>query len=158
MNMKSIATVLVLGTLSPIAFAGPIDHMIEKLDTDGDGKISREEFGASKRSLVKRMDSNDDGVVTQDEVTAHIAEHEEKMRDKMAEMSAMVQAHFAEADANGDGMVTKEEAQNAQFARMDADGDGHVTAEEMFKARPKHGHKGRPDGHHGGKFAPPDEV
>ena len=44
------------------------------------------------------------------------------------------EALFDQADANGDGKVTKEEAEALKAARiagLDADGDGFVTAEEM---------------------------
>ena len=166
MNIKSTPLVLALAglsafsALSPVALAAPIDRVINKLDTDSDGQVSREEFAASDRSMVKRMDSNGDGVVTLDEINARIEEHQAEMARKADKMKSRVQEHFAEADSNGDGIVTKEEAQSAMFARIDADGDGFLTAQEMFEARPKHRHApgAGKDGPRGGRHAPPDEV
>ena len=45
---------------------------------------------------------------------------------------------FEKADANGDGVVSKEEfmaAQEKMFAKLDSDGDGSLTKEEMKEHR-----------------------
>lgn len=54
-----------------------VDQVIEKLDTDGDGALSREEFLSSKRSQKRpgkaekrfeKMDTNDDDILTKEEM------------------------------------------------------------------------------------------
>ena len=49
-----------------------LGHMLKKLDTDGDGRISREEAKAAPR-LAERfdaIDANKDGFITMDEIKA----------------------------------------------------------------------------------------
>jgi hypothetical protein len=64
-----------------------------------------------------------------------------------ADAQARVQARFKRADANGDGGLSREEAQKGMpqvardFARIDADKDGRFTMDEMVAAR-----KARADG------------
>ena len=80
--MKSYLAALLLGTLAigvahaaqttqtpppppPAADAPPRGMMgaraMERLDTDGDGRISRAEFAAASQERFQRMDANGDG-------------------------------------------------------------------------------------------------
>lgn len=52
-------------------------HMMKKMDTDGDGKISKAEADAHHEAKFKKMDANGDGFITKDE--------KEAMREKMKE-------------------------------------------------------------------------
>lgn len=50
----------------------------------------------------------------------------------------MLEQRFDQFDADGDGLVTREElaaARSERFSAMDADGDGAVTAEELVQFR-----------------------
>lgn len=64
-----------------------------------------------------------------------------------ADAQARVQARFKRADANGDGRLSREEAQKGMpqvardFERIDANKDGRVTLDELEAAR-----KARADG------------
>ncbi len=81
-------------------------------------------------------------------IAAHHAGGHDGMREMMtkdmtrAEMQAMVKDHFAAADANKDGAITKEEVKarhearraermDAHFKKMDADGNGSISREEF---------------------------
>ena len=58
-----------------------------------------------------------------------------------AEMKARIQERFRKADTNGDGRISREEAQRSMpelardFDRIDANKDGMVTMEELETAR-----------------------
>ncbi|MDY6943452.1 MAG: EF-hand domain-containing protein [Pseudomonadota bacterium] len=47
-----------------------INQMFERVDTDGDGKISAAEHAANAEDRFKRMDSDEDGYLTREEVDA----------------------------------------------------------------------------------------
>jgi Ca2+-binding EF-hand superfamily protein len=57
--------------------------------------------------------------------------------ERAAQMKAKLQERFAQADANGDGKLTKEEAKDkmprvyAGFENIDADHAGYVTLEQI---------------------------
>ncbi|PCH49277.1 MAG: calcium-binding protein [Cellvibrionales bacterium] len=51
---------------------------MKKMDTDGDQKISQEEFSTFHNARFLKMDADSDGFVTTDEAKAH----REKMREK----------------------------------------------------------------------------
>ncbi len=93
MKITKIIT-LFLGVL---AFAASADHgrghhgkgpkgmgpmhgkMMEKMDTDKDGKISKQEWQAHHESMFTQLDADKDGFVTKEEMKAHhqkmMAEH-----------------------------------------------------------------------------------
>lgn len=102
-------------------------RMMEKVDTNKDGNISRAEHDAMRSTHLAEMDGNGDGFVT-------FGEHKAAMEARMA--ARFTQRH----DENGDGRVSVDEIDahhDGMFERMDADKDGIVTPEEM-----KAGHKG----------------
>lgn len=113
---------------------------IMQMDSDGDGMVSREEFQPPESHrgprMLERSDMDGDGSVTRDEVLAAI---DEAAEERKARMSGQMLLMFEEADSNGDGVLTPEEARDHAFARADADGDGYVTAAEAQQMRDKRG-------------------
>lgn len=113
-----------------------LDQHFAKLDQNGDGFISRDEAATDKR-LAKRfddIDANKDGKLDKNEMQAHRQAQYQAMRERHAQMAARIKA----ADTDGDGALTKAEAQAAKldgivkhFDQMDANKDGKLTPDEM---------------------------
>ena len=110
----------------------------KKVDTNGDGVITKDEALAAANARVEKefatFDTNHDGQITQDEIKAvHDA--------KRAEMEAKFDARFKQADTNGDGQLSKDEAQAGMpflaraFDRLDTNKDGELSLDEIKAGR-----------------------
>ena len=87
----------VLGSVAITSGAVLADHhggegkkgkMMERVDTDGDGQISKAEFMAKHDSKFVEMDSNSDGFLSKDEMKEARQDRKDKMmkyKDKMKE-------------------------------------------------------------------------
>ena len=112
------------------------DAIVKRLDTAGNGYVTKDEFLAAAQDRFARMDVNGDGKLAPDELAMPRGPH----GDKSAKAGgAFAQKHFDRLDANHDGVVTKDEflaAAAAKFAQFDTAGNGKVTAAEI-EAAPK---------------------
>ncbi|MDA0978414.1 MAG: EF-hand domain-containing protein [Proteobacteria bacterium] len=124
----------------------PTGHM----DTNGDGLVSADEFNPPG-IMLDRLDADKDGAITRSELDAHIAAMKAEMAERQADMFERIEANFTASDADGDGMVTQAEAQAAAFARIDTDGDGYLSREEFRSHRPDHPRGHAPSPRHPGK-------
>lgn len=130
-----LTTIVTLGlTIGAGAYAQREDGILS-LDSDGDGRVSRDEFRLPEKrrgaGMLTRADTDGDGIVTRAEVEAATSEQSDQRRDRMLQ-------GFDGMDADGNGVVTPEELTGAAFSRVDGDGDGFVTqaeAESMRDAR-----------------------
>lgn len=124
------------------------EDMFKRWDTNGDGVISRDEANAAGAERVAKMfdqlDTNKDGQLTPDELRqAH--------QDRMAAMKGRFDADFKNADRNGDGGLSKDEAAAMpmiakHFDEIDTNKDGVVSREEIEANHAKMGGRF----HHGG--------
>jgi len=102
-------------------------HILARVDTDKDGKISKAEFDTESTALFKRLDKNSDGKIAADEVPAHHwGDHGPQ---------------FGMMDADHDGKITKAEftaAEDKMFDRLDTNHDGVISQDEMAAAHHRH--------------------
>lgn len=107
------------------------EKMMEHLDTNKDGKISREEFEAGRPDgKFADFDKDGDGALSKEEYQAMFMARAQKMADRT----------FDRLDANKDGKIDASERQahqDAMFKRLDKNGDGVITADELRAGPPK---------------------
>jgi Ca2+-binding EF-hand superfamily protein len=111
----------------------PHGQWFNRLDTNNDGAISKDEATAAAQVRIQKMfdrvDANHDGLITQDEMRA-------AAQARRAEMKAKAAARFKAADQNGDGFLSKDEAAAMpmlarHFDALDANQDGMLSPEEI---------------------------
>ena len=96
----------------------------ERMDANGDGKVTAEEMSAKNARFIEMADADGDGAVTEEEAKAFREAKRAQMRAKH------------NPDKNGDGVVDKTEYINAaqdRFDRLDKNGDGVLSEEELQK-------------------------
>jgi Ca2+-binding EF-hand superfamily protein len=116
---------------------GAMAERLKKADTNGDGMISREEAKALPRIAAHfdEIDTNHDGQITADELRAF---HQKQGGEGMKHGGAM----FKKLDTDGDGRISRAEAQAAprlaeHFDEIDTNKDGFITMDEMKAAQAK---------------------
>ncbi len=114
-----------------------------KLDSNGDGTISKAEFDAFNAMHFKNLDSNNDGKITPVELRAMQDQVPPPPNQGMEQGSATshLDRRFYAADINHDGGLDRDEAVNMPmlskyFDDVDANKDGKVTRQEYFDAMP----------------------
>jgi Ca2+-binding EF-hand superfamily protein len=110
-----------------------IQRLMDRLDTNHDGAVTRAEAEAAQRDRFESLDSNGDGAVSSEEFMAYEPEIG-RMPVDATKRAAWLQKRFKRLDRDNDGKVTEAEflaLGSRRFAAADADGDGRVTAEEL---------------------------
>jgi Ca2+-binding EF-hand superfamily protein len=104
----------------------------DRLDADGDGRLTQAEIDDARRARLAEFDQDGDAQLSLEEYQAlWLAVMRERMVDQ-----------FQALDADGDGVVTVDEylvPYSRMVRRLDRNGDGEVTEDEL-RRRP------RPDG------------
>ncbi|MEQ8556718.1 MAG: EF-hand domain-containing protein [Henriciella sp.] len=135
-------TVGVAGYAIAQPYNGGRGQMIEKMDTNGDGQITKAEVEAHKAQRFAEADANGDGSLSMAEMEAFRAVQ------RARRMEARQQAMFDRRDANGDGVISADEFGGRgamMFDRLDVDDDDIITADEIGAMKVKRGR-----GKHGG--------
>jgi Ca2+-binding EF-hand superfamily protein len=109
-------------------------HMLEKMDTNGDGRISLDEFVAAAGARFKSIDTQHKGSIDAADIAGS--------PDAVARIDRRVESIVKHLDTAGNGYVTKDEflaAAESRFARMDGNGDGKLTPDELASPHGPHG-------------------
>src|SRR5262249_1669481 len=108
------------------------EQLIKFMDTNGDGKISREEF-ARITQLFDALDRDHDGQISQEEMGRFF----QALNELQAQTTGGVEVNnlFEKYDKNKDGKITPEEMGNEKtFKALDLDKDGVITRQEAETA------------------------
>jgi len=106
--------------------------MMDAVDGDGDGVITRAEVETMRGEKFAKADENADGAVSLDEMQAF---HEAQ---RAARQAARLQQRFDKMDADGNGTISDAEfgaRMVSRFEQADRDGDGEVSEAEREAAR-----------------------
>ncbi|KMY68942.1 hypothetical protein AAU61_05090 [Desulfocarbo indianensis] len=116
----------------------------EKVDLNGDGKVSLAEHLAWEKGVFTTNDLNGDGYITSREISEREMERVSKLRESGAitmsdeEFAAIVSVQYSLSpalDTDGDGKISLAEHlsfETKNFRNKDLDNDGHVTMEEII--------------------------
>lgn len=117
---------------------------IMRADTNGDGKVSKEEAAALHDKVqgdwFAKTDTDGDGFLTPEEIRNARATRRDHMRGEMKDRMA---ERFKEADANNDGQLSLDEAQAKmprlaeRFTALDTDKNGLLSKEELKRGGPR---------------------
>lgn len=131
----------------------------DKVDANGDGKITQAELDTAAATRFATADADNDGFLsTQELLAARVGGRANRMlarfdTDKNGQLSAeeleaaasdkigkRIERRIRDADANNDGKLSLAEMSarrdgGTMIERLDTDGDGALSAEEFAKAR-----------------------
>jgi Ca2+-binding EF-hand superfamily protein len=102
---------------------------IAKADTNNDGFVSRQELIRYRATQFDQLDRNHDGFISDDDMPGFA---------KRGAMAERLKALKAEADANRDGRMSRDEFVNGPtpvFDQLDKDGNNIVDPYEMKQAK-----------------------
>jgi Ca2+-binding EF-hand superfamily protein len=102
-------------------------QLFQRMDTNGDGKVTREEADETGKRLFDKFDQNADGAVTHDEAEA----------GAKALRQEELAARFQKLDGDHDGKLSGTESQLPPplFQKLDTNND-HLLSLDEFRARP----------------------
>ena len=135
LKLSGIGLAAVLGLGAPaVALAGDdAGSKFKSMDTNGDGKISEDEFEAVTDRKFVEMDSNRDGRVTVMEIDNYKARVDKEKPAKGWDTRYSSSEQVKKLDTNGDGSLTEAEFEagaDAKFEAMDTNDDDYLSKTE----------------------------
>lgn len=130
---KSTLLLTVLLAASPLAFAQGHPRggqLMDRMDANKDGTITKEEFSAARAEMFAKRDRNADGYLDANDVG-------KRARRRGGERMAEARERL---DTDNDGRISKDEFVNADspiFAAADKDANGVLDAQELADAKAK---------------------
>jgi Ca2+-binding EF-hand superfamily protein len=109
-NKMNNGMMSLMGAMQPPSADDMANHIIDELDTDGDGQLSTDEIsaGGDRAQRILKDDADGDGYVTKDELVAGIQKNMSSNRAQSAGGEDSDKSTDP-ADANKDGVVTMAE-------------------------------------------------
>ena len=124
-----ITAMLAMGSPGHAQASASVGTAFDGADLNHDGQISRAEFVAARQQRFDRLDRNHDGVISNADFPRGARNGRRWTR---------IDASIAVADANHDGVITREELAHAPtpiFDQADTNRDGYVSRAEADVAR-----------------------
>lgn len=128
---------------------GPPADMFKRMDEDGDGNITKEEFftgprldrlPAEKREKIfERLDQNGDGVLSREEIRKIRKEGEDRRKRELRSLDTDNSGGLSFDEISKGEFFGRlpEEKRRQIFDRMDTDGNGEINAEDKPQGPPQ---------------------
>jgi Ca2+-binding EF-hand superfamily protein len=137
----AIATMVLAAAVSA-AYAQPLagHGLLARLDTNQDGKITKEEGEAARDRLFARLDRNSDGTIDEMEIDRA----RQIIIDRATLIETRLSSQWLRMDKDGDRKVSAAEFQSRgmMFDLADRNGDGVVSKDEIDFLRALFGRNG----------------
>lgn len=147
-----ISAGLGLGAFGGSALADQGHGMFERLDKNGDGFVSKDEFTAGRTAFFTKLDANGDGFIDQSEIDkARAAWHQrankpsDGTQQSQNDATSQHKEHrgfLQRMDTDGDGKISTAEfaaAGDQMFGKLDKNGDGKLAMDEVPQHHRQHG-------------------
>ncbi|HEY5313381.1 MAG TPA: EF-hand domain-containing protein [Pirellulales bacterium] len=120
--------------------------LLHRMDTDKDGKLSKDEVGERMRDNFDRLDANSDGYIDASELGRMLGAMRGRRPDGQGRPEGQGRPDgqrpdpkqmLQRLDSNQDGKLSKDEVpewMRGNFDRIDANGDGFIDADELAQA------------------------
>jgi Ca2+-binding EF-hand superfamily protein len=110
-----------------------VNQILERMDTNKDGKISKDEARGPIAENFERIDTNKDGFIDKDELRRMVARNMAMAGGKPGPGTAA--PDFDALDKNADGRLTREELKGTpyydKFDEIDTNRDGKIDKKEF---------------------------
>lgn len=130
MNVCKIILLASITILQSAAAQNPASAVFDRYDRNRDGKVTLDELPDA--TTFARFDLNKDGAITLEEYNKVAGVTTATSPTASSPSVSQIEVIFRSLDVNGDGKVTKEEANDAPwFEKLDRAGKGFVTIEQV---------------------------